>query len=53
MPVSLWIVSDPAVAEISEDGTVKGLQTGTVTVTGTIDGLDTPICDCSVSVVSE
>ncbi len=48
-----WTCSDPTIAEISEDGTVKGLKTGIVTVTGTVDGIDGTICNCSVNVTSE
>ena len=49
----IWKCSDTSVAEIIEDGKVKGLKPGIAEITGTIEGMDGPVCKFSVNVKSE
>lgn len=49
----IWKCSDTSVAEIIEDGKVKGLKPGIADITVTIEGMDEPVCKFSVNVKSE
>lgn len=48
-----WKSSDTSVVEISDDGKAKGLKSGIAAVKATIDGIDEPICQCKVNVITE
>lgn len=44
-----WTSSNPAVAEVAEDGTVTGMSEGSATITGTTELRETASCEVSVS----
>lgn len=44
----LWKSSDPAIATVTEDGTIKAIKAGTVTITATCDSV-TATCTVTIS----
>lgn len=48
-----WECSDTSVVKISPDGTAQGLKSGIVTVTATVDGIESPLCSYTINVKTE